>query len=93
MSLFAKNEYRKIPIIGKLFTPAVYFYLVLLYFIVTIYKKKNVEISFLLLVYFITCLLGPCAILRYIYNIIVCETLIIMEMVAMLKKKKKKVDE
>ena len=93
MSLFAKNEYRKIPIIGKLFTPAVYFYLVLLYFIVTIYKKKNVEISFLLLVYFITCLLGPCAILRYIYNIIVCAPLIIMEMVAMLRRKNEKVDE
>lgn len=71
--LFCQNNYRKIPILYIAFQPALYFYLTIGYIIMSIYKKSksNMIVGILMLMYFITCFLGPCAIIRYVYCIII----------------------
>ena len=72
-SMFAENNYEKIPIINIVFKPAIYFYLLIVYCLYALYKKdKNKEtIGIYLLLYFLTCFLGPVALIRYIYAVIV----------------------
>lgn len=74
ISMFCENNYRFIPIINVIFQPAFYFYILVGYVMYMICTKniKNLLPSIFLLAYFLTCFLGPCAIVRYIYCIIVC---------------------
>ncbi len=70
---FCENEYTKIPVLYVIFQPAIYFYIVLGFLLYSIYKREKNEIligTFLFL-YFVTCFLGPVAIIRYIYAVIV----------------------
>ena len=71
--MFAHNDYRNIPVIYIIFQPAMYFYIVLAYLLYSIYvkDKKLIIIGIYFTTYFITCFLGPVAIIRYIYAIIV----------------------
>lgn len=71
---FCQNEYTKIPILYVFFQPAIYFYILLAYMLYAIYKrnKVNLIIGSYLFSYFLTFFLGPTAIIRYIYAIIVC---------------------
>lgn len=71
--LFCLNYYRKIPGIYTIFQPAFYLYLLIGYILYCIYKKDKVPliIGLFLIMYYLTCFLGPCAIVRYIYNVIV----------------------
>lgn len=73
-SMFCQNNYTKIPVLYIIFQPATYFYIVLAYLLYSIYKrdKINLIIGVYLFLYFITCFLGPVAIIRYIYAVIVC---------------------
>ena len=50
--LYGANYYRKIPILNIISKPSFYLYLLIIYFGITIYRKKNIDISILLLVYF-----------------------------------------
>ena len=78
-SMFAENNYEKIPIINIVFKPAIYFYLLIAYCLYALYKKdKNKEtIGIYLLLYFLTCFLGPVALIRYIYAVIVSVPIIV----------------
>lgn len=71
--LLAQNYYMKIPVINMLFQPSLYFYILIacmLYLKYNNKKEEKIPLIFLLL-YFITCFLGPGGILRYVYiNII-----------------------
>ena len=71
--MFCMNYYRKIPILFLLFQPATYFYVLIVALIYAIYKKnkKMILIETYLLLYFLTCFLGPVALIRYIYAVIV----------------------
>lgn len=70
--LFCENEYQKIPILYVLFQPATYIYLLIAYILYNLYKKTKIEltIGIYLFLYFLTFLIGPCALIRYIYPII-----------------------
>ena len=83
ISMFCENNYRFIPIINVLFQPALYLYILLGYVIYMVYTKnvKNLLPVIFLLMYFISCLFGPCAIVRYIYAIIVCIPVLISRLI------------
>lgn len=89
--LLCENNYTKIPILYIIFQPAIYFYIVLACLLYAIYKKdKNLELPTIYLVlYFLTCFLGPGAIVRYIYANIVTTPVIL----AMAKKREEKREE
>lgn len=74
ISLFCNNNYLKIPILYLIFQPAFYFYFYVLCILYILYKKKYIYLlpGIFIFMYFITCFLGPCAIVRYIYPAIVC---------------------
>lgn len=72
--LFCQNEYQKIPVLYVLFQPGIYFYITIAYLLYSIYKKDKAKliIGILLFIYFASCFLAACAIVRYVYAIIVC---------------------
>ena len=83
ISMFCENNYRFIPIINVLFQPALYLYVLIGYVTYMICTKnvKNLLPAVFLLIYFISCLFGPCAIVRYIYAIIVCIPVLISRLI------------
>lgn len=72
--MFCRNKYRKIPILYIVFQPAFYFYILIAYLLYEIYKRDKIKIAVgtFLFVFFASCYLANCSILRYIYPIIVC---------------------
>jgi hypothetical protein len=72
-SLFCQNKYQDIPVLYILFQPATYFYITLANLLYSIYKRdKNKQvIAIIFFIYFASCFLTNCAIVRYIYVIIV----------------------
>lgn len=86
-SMFCQNNYTKIPVLYIVFQPAIYFYIALACLLYAIYKKdKNLVIpTIYLFLYFLTCFLGPGAIIRYMYANIVATPFIL----AMCKNNKK----
>ena len=81
--MFCKNNYRKIPILYILFQPATYFYMVIAYLLYSLYKKKkiNLIVGMFLLLYFATCFLGPVALVRYIYGVILSAPILLSSIV------------
>lgn len=71
--MLAKNYYTKIPVLYIIFQPATYFYILLACVLYSMYKKEktNLIAEGYLMLYFLTCFLAPCAIIRYIYCVIV----------------------
>lgn len=88
ITMFCENNYRFVPIINIIFQPAFYFYFLVGYVIYMACTKniKNLLPSIFLLSYFLTCFLGPCAIIRYIYCIIVCLPVLISKIIPSSKK-------
>lgn len=72
--LFLYGKHVTTPILGFLFRSSTYFWLMVVYAMVMIYRKKYREIAALALVYlyFATCFMGPWVALRYIYCVAVC---------------------
>lgn len=90
-SMFCENNYTKIPVLYVIFQPAIYFYIALACLLYAIYKNdvKLILPTIYLTLYFLTCFLGPGAIVRYIYANIVTTPFIL----ALCKKKKKNKEE
>lgn len=88
ISMFCENNYRFIPILNVVFQPAFYFYFLVGYVIYMACTKniKNLLPSIFLLAYFLSCFLGPCAIVRYIYGVIVCIPVLVSKIVPSSKK-------
>ena len=65
--LFAHEEYQKLFIIRYLFSPALYFYILLYSMILSIvnHKKELVDIYVFIVLFIGTMLLGPCTLIRY----------------------------
>ena len=77
--LFCKNKYRNIPILNIVIRPAFYFYFLIAFLCICTYRrdKYNKQIGLFYFIYFLTCFLGPCALIRYIYVVIVSLPLLI----------------
>ena len=73
------NYYRKILGLYIVFQPAFYLYLLIGYILYCTYTKdkKSLIIGIFLFIYYLTCFLGPCAIVRYMYNVIVVTPIMI----------------
>ncbi len=71
-ALFLKNGYQNIPLISIMFRPAFYFVLYLIGIAVSIYLRKYKLLFPIIPVicYFLTVLLAPVAIVRYVYCLI-----------------------
>lgn len=78
-SLFWTGDYKNVPLLGYSFRTALYVWIVILFTLWSIYKrnKESILVSMLPFVYFLTCLCGPAAALRYIYCLVVCVPLFV----------------
>lgn len=81
--MFCRNKYRNIPILYIIFQPATYFYIVIAYLMYALYKKQeiNLIVGTFLFLYFGTCFLGPVAIIRYIYGVILSTPVLLSSIV------------
>lgn len=68
---FSGNEYQDIPVFFNLFTPATYFWILMLCMLHAFLtgNKKVLLVGSMLLLYYGTVLLGPCTLIRYSYPI------------------------
>ena len=75
--MFCLNEYENIPVLYILFQPATYLYISLAFLLYVIYKKENIKktIGIIIFLYAISNIAGQCALVRYIYPVIVCTPL------------------
>lgn len=71
-ALFDKNGYQNIPLLSVLFRPAVVFFAYLICILQLIYRKTTKFLLVLIpvIAYFLTVLLGPVVLIRYIYCLI-----------------------
>ena len=67
--IVSDNEYSKIPVVRILFAPALYWWLLYLCIVASLYRKKYREIlpMVFLVAYYLTLLLSPTVLVRYIY--------------------------
>lgn len=74
------NIHQNWPIIRWLFAPAFYVWMIVLGTILMILNRKTTVLPalFLLLGYFITVLLGPCCLVRYVYPMALCAPVILI---------------
>lgn len=81
--MFCRNHYREIPVLFIIFQPATYFYIIVAYLLYAIYKreKRNLILGTYLFLYFGTCFLGPVAIVRYIYAVIVSTPILLTSII------------
>jgi hypothetical protein len=71
--IVSDNAYQKIPIIRIIFAPAFYWWLLCLYLAVSIYRKKYIFVLpvLFLVIYYLTLLLSPTVLIRYMYPFVV----------------------
>ncbi len=76
---FSANEYQSIPVLSILFSPALYFWILLAIMLASLYlKRKNVMyVSLFAFAYYATMLLGPCALIRYMFPIVLTAPILI----------------
>lgn len=72
--LLCENYFRKIPILFVFFQPAFYFYIDLAFLLYALYnkkEKKRLVLAVILFILFMSCFAAYCAIVRYMYEILV----------------------
>lgn len=69
--LYYENNYRQIPVMGFLFRPTLYVWMIMFGSVYALYKKdlKRLSVFFIPLMYFGTLILGPVVALRYLFPI------------------------
>lgn len=72
-TIVSDNAYRKIPVVRILFAPALYWWLLYLYLVTALYRKRYREIlpAVFLIAYYLTLLLSPTVLVRYMYPLMV----------------------
>ena len=72
--LYSKNEYRQLPLISSILTPAFWCWALVLVIFAALYLRKKSVIFASLAVFalYLTTLLGPCVMFRYIYPVAIC---------------------
>lgn len=90
--MFCLNEYENIPILYILFQPATYLYISLAFLLYAMYKKENTKkaIGTIIFLYAISNIAGQCALVRYIYPVIVCTPLMLALSTKNIKKERQK---
>lgn len=85
--LFASNAYQYIPILYVFLQPGIYFYFALAFLLYAIYKneKNTLIIAILLFVFYASCYMANCSIVRYMYPVMVSTPI----MLALVEKNKK----
>lgn len=77
--IFSKDSDTKISVLYMMFQPAIYFYILIACILYAIYVKdvnSKIQLTYLIS-YFLTCFLGPCSIIRYVYINVISTPLII----------------
>lgn len=71
--IVSDNAYQKVPIVRLLFAPALYWWLLWLYMAAALYhgKKQEALPAVFLITYYLTLLLSPTVIVRYLYPLMV----------------------
>jgi len=72
-AMFGENQYQKIPVLSQLCTPALYFWLLIGYLLTVWYEKRRglAAPGILCLMYYATLFLGPAALVRYMYCVMI----------------------
>lgn len=71
--IVSDNVYQKLPFVRLLFAPALYWWLLWLYLVAALYQKRKREAltAVFLIAYYLTLLLSPTVIVRYLYPLMV----------------------
>ena len=87
--IVSDNEYENWPVVKFLFAPALYWWLLYLYVVVVLYKKRYREAlpAVFLVVYYLTLLLSPTVLIRYMYPLVVTVPVILSCLTSGKKKK------
>lgn len=85
--LYCYNGYQFIPILYVFLQPGIYFYFALAFLLYAIYKneKNTLVIAILLFVFYASCYMANCSIVRYMYPVMVSTPI----MLALVEKNKK----
>ena len=67
------NVYQNLPVIRRIFSPAFYWWMLCMYMAVAIYRRKYILLlpTVFLVVYYLTLLLSPTVLIRYMYPFVV----------------------
>ena len=92
--IVSDNEYENWPVIKFLFAPALYWWLLYLYVVVVLYKKRYREAlpAVFLVVYYLTLLLSPTVLIRYMYPLVVTVPVILSCLTSGKKEENVKID-
>lgn len=76
---FSANEYQKFPVMALLFSPALYFWILVVCTVGFLKMRNgyNFVMTGFLWCYFLTILAGPCILIRYMYPFLVCSPVLI----------------
>ena len=71
--IVSDNEYENWPVVKFVFAPALYWWLLYLYVVVVLYRRRYREVLpvVFLVVYYLTLLLSPTVLIRYMYPLVV----------------------
>lgn len=71
--IVSDNEYENWPVVKVLFAPALYWWLLYLYVVVVLYRRRYREAlpAVFLVAYYLTLLLSPTVLIRYMYPLVV----------------------
>ena len=92
--IVSDNEYENWPVIKFLFAPALYWWLLYLYVVVVLYQRRYREAlpAVFLVVYYLTLLLSPTVLIRYMYPLVVTVPVILSCLTSEKKEENVKID-
>lgn len=87
-AIVSDNSFMQVGLLKILFSPALYVWLLLAAFLVSMYRRNQcfIVLTSIPLLYWLTTLLGPCTLVRYIYPVITLLPLMICILFGELKK-------
>ena len=87
-SVATRNVHQKLPLLAILFAPATYLWMCILQTMLALYFKTKPIGSLIIILYFCTLLLGPAALVRYMWPIMVIAPLSLLRTVLVICKKR-----
>ena len=92
--IVSDNEYENWPVVKFVFAPALYWWLLYLYVVVVLYQRRYREAlpAVFLVVYYLTLLLSPTVLIRYMYPLVVTVPVILSCLTSEKKEENVKID-
>ena len=92
--IVSDNEYENWPVVKFVFAPALYWWLLYLYVVVVLYRRRYREVLpvVFLVVYYLTLLLSPTVLIRYMYPLVVTVPVILSCLTSEKKEENVKID-